>query len=257
MIKLTGPFTQESIFFCRSFQLTSFAANANCVKSTRIDRYIISEDVKMKDVTEDLSMFQIIGPQADSLLLSKGVTSLPTELLSFESVLLGGQEAHLIRLGVGYAILTNAGSAAALLESLNAKLVGWKAFNTFRVESGLPIQNLDIEESNFPQEARLDAALNFNKGCYLGQEVMARIDAQGHVNKVLMAIASSSALKPGDKLFKGTKEIGKITSPVFSLLLNQPLALGYVRREAAIEGEKIEAGDDRTTVIVKQIPLPV
>jgi folate-binding protein YgfZ len=220
-----------------------------------LDRYIISEDVKMRDVTEELAMIQIIGPRSEMLLNSKGVQSLPSEFLSHENIFLAGREAHLIRLGVGYAILCAAGDAPSILENLDAKLVGWKAFDIYRVESGLPIQYRDIEEMNFPQECRLDDALNFQKGCYLGQEVMARIDAQGHVNRLLMGIASPSALQPGDKLYKGAKEIGKITSPVFSLLLNQNLALGYVRREQAKEGETLEAGDDRTTVIVKQLPV--
>ena len=75
-----------------------------------------------------------------------------------------------------------------------------QAFNIFRIESGLPLLGLDYDETNLPQESRLDHALNFNKGCYLGQEVMARLDAQGHVNKVLMGLVSSDEVKPGSKV---------------------------------------------------------
>lgn len=220
-----------------------------------LDRYIISEDVKMKDVTEDLAMIQIIGPRAEELLRSKGVGSIPSQFLSFETISIAGSEAHLIRLGVAYALLCAAASAPSLLENLDAKLVGWKAFDIFRVENGLPIQNLDIDETNFPQECGLDDALNFNKGCYLGQEVMARIDAQGHVNRLLLGIVSDDPLQTGQKLYKGPKEIGKIMSPVFSPSLQKHLALGYVRREFASEGQEIEVGDDRKPVLVKQLPI--
>jgi folate-binding protein YgfZ len=220
-----------------------------------LDRYIISEDVKMKDVTNELSMIQLIGPRSEELLRSKGVGTIPTSPLSFESINIGGHQAHLIRLGLGYALVCDVASAPTILESLDAKLVGWKAFNVFRIESGLPIQNLDIDETNFPQEARLDDALNFNKGCYLGQEVMARIDAQGHVNRRLFGIVSSAELQAGQKLYKGPKEIGKITSPAFSLLLKQDFALAYVRREFGTNGEQIEAGDERKPVTVREIPV--
>jgi folate-binding protein YgfZ len=220
-----------------------------------LDRYIISEDVKMKDATEDLAMIQIIGPKADAFLQSKGIATFPSQRLSFVTISLSGQEAQLIRLGVGYGLICPTNSAPSILQNLDAKLVGWKAFNIFRVESGMAVQNLDIDETNFPQECGLEEALNFNKGCYLGQEVMARIDAQGHVNKRLMGIATASLLKTGDRLYKGGKEIGKVTSPVFSILLDQSFALGYVRREFANEGETLEAGDDRTTGIVRKLPL--
>jgi glycine cleavage system aminomethyltransferase T len=86
---------------------------------------------------------------------------------------------------------------------------------------------------------------------------MARIDAQGHVNRQLSGIVSSSELHAGEKLYKGAKEIGKITSPVFSWLLQQNFAIGYVRREFGKDGETIEAGDSRQPVTVKQIPLSV
>src|SRR5262245_60624349 len=88
-----------------------------------LDRYIISEDVKMKDVTDELSMIQVIGPRSEELLRSKGIETLPVQPLSFERVTLAGKEAQLIRLGVGYALLCDAASAPSILDSLDAKLV--------------------------------------------------------------------------------------------------------------------------------------
>ncbi len=222
---------------------------------TGLDRYIISEDVKMTDGTVDWAMFQLFGAQAASFLGSKGLENLPEELYSFREAVVAGVECSVIRLGAGYALLCPADSAVAVLDHLDVQPVGMRAFDVFRIESGMPLIGKDMDETNFPQEARLDAALNFNKGCYLGQETIARIDSQGHVNRHLMGIASGTGLSPGDRLYKGDREIGKITSSTLSLLLNQPLSLGYVRREFAKEGEQVEAGNDRTTAIVRQLPV--
>ena len=220
-----------------------------------LDRYIISEDVTMKDATEEYGMLQLLGPQAESFLRSRNVNALPEELYSFASISFNGTSAHLIRLAVGFALLCAAADTTALLDQIDLPLAGARAFEIYRIENGLPLMHRDMDESNFPQEARLDAALNFGKGCYLGQEVMARIDAQGHVNKQLMGIVGSAPLKSGDSIYKGNREIGKITSATHSLLLDQPFGIGYVRREFAKDGEAIETGNDRTTGIVKALPL--
>jgi folate-binding protein YgfZ len=214
-----------------------------------LDRYIISEDVQMKDVTQDFAFIQVLGPESESFLRSKGIERLPSDLYSFEQNEIG----QVIRLSVGYSILTDNGSS--VLDLLDAQPVGMRAFDTYRVESGLALVQRDTEEMSFPQEARMDAALNFQKGCYLGQEVMARIDAQGHVNKRLMGIVSETAVHSGDKIYQGDKEVGKVMSTTFSILLQQPFSIGYVRREHANEGQEIQIGESRTTGVVRNLPL--
>lgn len=220
-----------------------------------LDRYIISEDVRLADVTNDLGMIQVIGPKAELALRESGLTQFPEDTLSFLTVSMSGVECQLIRLSVGYAILFPSVQAGTVLESVPAPLIGSEAFEVFRVEKGLPLLKKDMDENNLPQEARLDAALNFQKGCYLGQEVMARIDAQGHVNRHLMGIASSEDLTAGDRIYVGEKEVGWITSVVKSPLLSQNLALGYVRREQAKEGEEVQIGEQKVSGSVKNLPI--
>ena len=217
-----------------------------------LDRYIISENVQMTDVTEQLAMLQILGPNSEALLRS---ASLPDKPYSFASATIADRQVQIIRLTVGYALLMNAVDASAVLNELNGPLIGRKAFEIYRVESGMALLDIDVEETNFPQERRWDGALNFQKGCYLGQEVMARIDAQGHVNKFLVGFAGESSMQRGDKIYKDEKEVGKITSAVHSLKLNQPFGMGYVRRELANEGETVTVGENRTTAIVKRLPI--
>lgn len=220
-----------------------------------LDRYIISEDVHLKDVTDEYGMLQLLGPRAETILREKGISSTPSDLYSFVRASIAGISADVIRLGAGFAFLCSAAETPGLLSALDVPPIGMRAFDTFRIESGMPLFKRDFDDSNFPQEARLDSTLNFQKGCYLGQEVMARIDAQGHVNKFLMGIASTGEMAPGDVLCKGEKEIGRITSVTQSPKLGQRLALGYVRREFAKDGEPVEIGGHRTTGIVRQLPV--
>lgn len=220
-----------------------------------LDRYIISEDVQMKEVTDEYGMVQILGPESEAWLRSKITGDLPADTLSFQAGAIGGKDAQIIRLPAGFAVLCAMPDAVAILNVLDGPLAGWKAFDTYRIESGLALLGRDVTEANFAQECRWIGALDFHKGCYLGQETMARIDAQGHVNRVLMGFSAGTALKEGDKIMRADKEFGKITSATHSLLLGQPFAIGYLRREAAKEGESVEIGDDRTTAIVKELPL--
>jgi folate-binding protein YgfZ len=220
-----------------------------------LDRYVISEQLRMIDVSEEFGLFQIFGPNAASVLQSKGVQALPTDELSFQSASIHGIEIQIIRMGTGYSILVPASSATDLLNFLDLQPIGQRAFNIFRIETGLPVLGLDFDDSNLPQESRLDKAISFTKGCYLGQEVIARLDAQGHVNKILVGLESSAELKPEQKLYFREKEIGRITSAAYSPLKKLNVALGYVRREHAKDGQTLQSNDDSTTVIVRNLPM--
>ncbi len=226
--------------------------------TAELDRYIIREDVILQDATADWAMFQLLGPHAAGVLNANGLPHPPEEDYSHIPVLLGGAPCRLIRLPLAYAILAPASAAAAALDSLHtpdARLVGMEGFNIFRIEAGLPLMHVDMDETNLPQEARLGGALNFHKGCYLGQETMARLDARGgHVNWLLSVMTAASAIAAGQKIYQGDSEVGRVTSAAFSPMLRQPVALGYLRHESAAPGQAVAVGDDRTTGVV--IPLP-
>ena len=126
-------------------------------------------------------------------------------------------------------------------EGLDIKPIGYGAMNTLRIEAGIPIYGIDMDESNIPIEAGLWNALNFEKGCYVGQEVVARIKWRGHVNWHLTGFKSEGEMVPesGDEIFDGERKIGRITSSTFSYSLNTPLSLGYIRREFKEAGTKV------------------
>ncbi len=109
-------------------------------------------------------------------------------------------------------------------EQFSASWVGAEAQNILRIEAGIPRYDVDFNEDNLLLEVGLDHAVSFNKGCYLGQEVVERIRSRGHVNKKLcgLFIDGQTPASAGDRLQKDGKEAGVVTSSVFSPRLDRP-----------------------------------
>lgn len=117
--------------------------------------------------------------------------------------------------------------------------VGMLAWTAVRVEAGEPLMGVDIDDGTIPQESGLvPEAVDFTKGCFLGQELVARIDSRGHVNRRLMGVIVTTNVipPPGAGVVVGEKTVGTFTSPAESLTLRSPVGLSLVRRE-------VEAGD--------------
>jgi folate-binding protein YgfZ len=111
-----------------------------------------------------------------------------------------------------------------------------------RLEAGFPWFGIDITADNLaPEVGRDKQAISYVKGCYLGQETIARIDALGHVNRLLVGVAIEAAAVPpqGSELTAAGKTVGHVTSAVFSPRLQAPLALAYVRRGYNEPGAKL------------------
>ncbi len=139
-------------------------------------------------------------------------------------------------------------AVSLVLEAEGAIPCGREVLETVRIEAGFPWFGADITVANLPQEVARDRqAIHFNKGCYLGQETVARIDALGHVNKSLVSLRFSGQTvpPPGTELRSGEQVVGTVTSASWSPLLQAPLALGYIRRgHSALGGKSTsDAGD--------------
>jgi tRNA-modifying protein YgfZ len=133
------------------------------------------------------------------------------------------------------------------------------AFDAVRLESGTPLFGRDITEDNLPQEIRRDAqAISFTKGCYLGQETVARIDAMGHVNRLLTGVrflsGAATVPLPGTQLSSGDKVVGHVTSAAWSPRLKQPLGLALIRRAHSSPGTKLDSPQGPAELI--SLPLP-
>jgi len=152
-----------------------------------------------------------------------------------------------------------AGPAAAHLEGAGARPAGAVAVTTVRIEAGEPLMGVDVAEDTIPQETGLVAgAVSFTKGCYLGQELVARIDSRGRVNRHLRGITVAENVIPpeGAVLHTGDREVGVLTSMGESLALRAPVGLALVRREVN-PGDEVairwDGGETRGTV--RAVPL--
>jgi glycine cleavage system T protein len=216
-------------------------------------KYRLSYRAIIEDVTESLALISIHGPNSGKLLRKALDEEIP-ELSEYDFLkrdLLGSQLtiARINRTGEeGYDIFVGSDLAVRLWELLTKngeefgiKPVGLDVMETLRIEAGIPIYGVDMDESTIPIEAGLWHALSFDKGCYVGQEVVARINWRGHVNRHLVGflIEGEELPKSGDKILDGEREIGYITSSVFSPALRKGIALGYIRREFIEPGTKV------------------
>ena len=148
--------------------------------------------------------------------------------------------------------------AAAKAEG--GRAVGWEAFETARIEAGIPRFGADMDETNIPLECGIERrAITYTKGCYIGQEVINRVHSVGHVNRELRALRLATHLKllpkKGDKLFHNGKEAGYVTSAVKSPAYGN-IALGYVRREANQTGKELTVQTEAGEEAVKIVALP-
>src|SRR5262249_26957999 len=134
------------------------------------------------------------------------------------------------------------------------------AFESLRIAAGTPVFGKDVGPDNLPQEVGRDArAISFVKGCYLGQETVARIDALGHVNKILTSLRFESDRVPpsGTAMEAEGKVIGSVTSSAPSPADGKPIGLGYVRVAFAEPEKEMTAvlGDERVVVRVTSRPM--
>lgn len=214
-----------------------------------LDHYLVCEQVTLVDRTVEWSELLLAGPQSEALLEKLTTVRLPLKRLAHVPADLGGATVWLRRADlmghVGFLIGVrdeDLAKVTAALQMAGAVVCPMQVFEAARIERGFPLFGKDISDKNLPQEVARDAlAISFVKGCYLGQETVARIDALGHVNKTLVGLkfAGSEIPSTGMELLAEGSAVGHVTSATFSPKLDRPLALGYVRRGSNIPGTKL------------------
>jgi folate-binding protein YgfZ len=165
---------------------------------------------------------------------------------------LGGADVLLVATDVGVDVVCAAGDAARVRAALDVPAVPEAAAEVLRVESGRPRYGLDLDDATIPQEAGLnERAVSFTKGCYVGQETVARLHYKGKPNRHLRGLRLSAVVPTGTPLVLGEREVGRVGSSVVSPRYG-PIALAIVRREAGV-GDELVAGEARA--VVTELPF--
>jgi folate-binding protein YgfZ len=221
------------------------------------DHYIIMDDVEVKNLSEDLTALGIGGPRSAETLKAAGFAVPEMQSLQIQSISWQGIDCTLVRgQRENYEIWLPPKDVRELwnfMLAAGAAPVGFEALELERIESGVPAYGIDIRERDLPQETEQDRALNFNKGCYVGQEIVERIRSRGAVHRKFTGFLADAPLTPGSKVAANGKDIGEITSVATSPVEGRTIALGYIRREIGAPGREVMIGT--TKAIVVQLPL--
>lgn len=227
-----------------------------------LDRYIIADDVTLEERSNALTALAVEGPAAGKLLRAAGTTALPAQELEHNEARLGGADVRIVRLSEtgeeGFRLVVAKELAQKLWNALTAarqevswQPVGFAAYNILRTEAGLPQVGAELSERTLPPEVGLEArAISYNKGCYPGQEIIERIRSRGHVNRKLTGLLLGAEAASGDRLLADGKEVGEITTAVYSPRLGRPIALAYVRAEYRQPGTRLALPSGATAEVV-------
>jgi tRNA-modifying protein YgfZ len=219
-----------------------------------IRRYKVGFDVELHKRTVQSGLFSLIGPDARSV---AGAEGLPHVEHAHRFASIGGRPARLIATDVGVDVLCDAEDADAVAGALfeaGAVAVDEAAAEIVRVEHGRPRYGVDLDEATIPQEAGLnERAVSFTKGCYVGQETVARLFYKGKPNRHLRGLVFSAPVPRGEELRLGEKVVGTVGSAVVSPARG-PIGLALVRREAE-PGATLDVGDGGVTATVAELPF--
>ncbi len=217
------------------------------VAAGTLSRYRIRVDAEVE--TDARSPLALWGPSTGEVLDAAGLADPPGAATDGDVLVMRIPLAGLDRVVV-------LGVDAA---QLDARPAGALAATAVRVEAGEPVMGVDVDERTIPQETGLvPDAVSFTKGCYLGQELVARLDTRGHVNRRLAGIVGGSNVlpPPGAELVADDRSVGVLTSPSESLELRAPIGLSLVRREVA-DGDAVSIRWDGGSMTghVARLPL--
>lgn len=255
--------------------------DARLVEQTRatLDRYLFAEQVKMANVSPALHEIALHGPGAEAVLrdAAGGTFAAPGPQRSVQATLFGrdvivwrdDQTGH-----PGYMLICKADDAAVVWQNLQAhfgtsdqlgkrrlRALGWAAYNACRIEGGRPLFGIDFDDTVLPAETGLlDRAVSFTKGCYVGQEIVARMHGRGVLARKLVGIRMENDALPiaGAKCYdEAGNEVGGITSSTLSpVLSNTAVALGYLKKPFFAEGTVITIPAEGAMRKGTVVPLP-
>lgn len=226
------------------------------------DHFIIMDDVEVVNRSQQVTALGVAGPKTGMVLAAAGFSIPEMHPLQAQATIWSGVECTLVRgedeKHLSYEIWIAPESVRPLWDALRAagaSAVGSEALELQRIVSGIPTYGVDIRERDLPQETEQARALNFNKGCYVGQEIVERIRSRGAVHRKFTGFVAEGVapIAAGAKIIAGEKEVGEITSAAFLQAADKYVALGYIRREVGVPGREVVLGTTRATVVALPI----
>lgn len=251
---------------CPSYLIDTEAASHQSVLKI-LQRFTLAGDFRVNDVTDESAQFSVQGKKAENVVQSvfgdavKNLAERGAIKTSWN-----GTEVTVVRAtqtsAKGFEFIVNTADARRLRQALvdaGATPVGENAYEVLRIEAAVPRYGLDMDETNVVTETNLDEAVSYTKGCYIGQEIIARIKYRGHVAKKLTGlsfadkvdIASGDVVKSSDN-----KDIGRITSATYSPQLKRTIALGYVKYGYLAADTPVKVVHDGSEVSAHVTELP-
>jgi folate-binding protein YgfZ len=221
------------------------------------DKLLIMEDVQIKDSSEEFDILGMAGPKAKSVL----------ESWIGERLNMDGRYGHRIfescRIFVsdlGYDVWVSRDQADKALRSLaasGATAIDRGTWDVLRTEAGIPVYGVDIDETTTLPEIG-EKGISYEKGCYIGQEVVAKVKYIGHVNRRFVGLTIEGKDLPEMKspIHKNGKEVGYVTTTLLSPGLNKPIALGFVSRSAYAPGTQVEIVCGQKPIAATIVDLP-
>jgi tRNA-modifying protein YgfZ len=215
-----------------------------------IRRYKLGRDVELHKRTLETALLSLVGPEARRV---AGAEDLVAEHANRRAEI-AGAEVVLVATDVGIDVFAPADAKAAVVAELGVPAVGEEAAEVVRIEHGRPRFGVDLDDGVIPQEAGLnERAVSFTKGCYVGQETVARLHYRGKPNRHLRGLRLSEPVAAGAVLRLGEKEVGRLTSVAVSPAFG-PIGLALVRRHAA-PGDTVAVGEAGATAEVVDLPF--
>ncbi|MEX2220804.1 MAG: glycine cleavage T C-terminal barrel domain-containing protein [Candidatus Rokuibacteriota bacterium] len=217
-----------------------------------LDRYLISEKAYFEAVDEAFAILSLQGPAARGLLEGLAASGLDLPPYAHVEATIAGAPVRMVNRAEGpgagfhcWVPAEHAASVRSAFEAAGAVAAGAETLDVLRVEAGQPWYPQDVDDSVIMPETRLDPLVSYTKGCYIGQEVVARVKYRGHVNRALSGLVIDGERIPeqGAHVTAAGKEVGRVTSAVRSIALGRPIALAYVRREHFEPGTAVTVAD--------------
>ena len=216
-----------------------------------LEKHLIADDVEIAAAGDALGRIDFEGPGA--------VRAAGAPALERDQVLRDPEQRVWIGGGAlgdeGVRVLAAPDALQALIASSGLEPLAAEHAEVLRIERFQPAFGVDIDERTFPAEARLEHAISFKKGCYIGHEIVARVESRGAVKRLLVKLRADGPLASGAEITSDGRSVGRVTSAVVSPR-EGPLALGYVKRAHAKPGTELRVDGVRASVVFPPLDTP-